>query len=247
MVVGLVKSFTARYPEGMLRVALLGDPSREPWVPWRSRSAERILAALELARAAAGPAGVVRRLGRREDLDGERHREHGLDLPRAAEDRRVHPGRRRDQRRGHRHQRRRPALLERRGHHAHAHPGHPGHVPGLGHGAHRQGGARLLRKRLGRGQPGHRRLRPDHGTERPGPVPGQQPGRGPADPAPPLRAHLRRPRGAVSPARRDPRPRRPRRPGLPPRPDGGAASRRWATSSARRRTPTARSPSTSAR
>ena len=46
-------------------------------------------------------------------------------------DHRVHPGRRRDQRRRHRHQRRRPAVLERRGHDAHAHQGHPGDDAGL--------------------------------------------------------------------------------------------------------------------
>ena len=198
-------------------------------------------------RAAEGPAGVVRGLRRRQDLHGERHREHGLDLPGAAPDHRVHAARRRDQRGGHRHQRRRPALLERRGHHAHAHPGHPGHVPGLGHGAHRQGGPGLLGQRLGRGQPGHRRLRPDHGAQRPGPVPRRQPGRGAADPAPPLRPHLRGPRRALPAPRRHPRPDRPRRPRLRrTAPPAAPGSRRWATSSARRRTPIARSPSTSA-
>jgi hypothetical protein len=49
--------------------------------------------------------------------------------PRAAPDRRVHPGGRRDQRRGHRHQRRRPAVLERRGDDADAHQGHPVMTP----------------------------------------------------------------------------------------------------------------------
>ncbi len=42
---------------------------------------------------------------------------------------RVHPGRRRAERGGHRDQRGCAALLERRGHHAHAHPRHPGHDP----------------------------------------------------------------------------------------------------------------------
>ena len=44
-------------------------------------------------------------------------------------------------------------------------------------GAHRQAGARLLRRRLGRGQLRHRRLRPDHGPERPGAVLGARPRR----------------------------------------------------------------------
>ena len=53
-------------------------------------------------------------------------------------DRRVHPGGRRDQHRRRRHQRGRAAVLERRGHDAHAHQGHPGDDAGLGDGAHRQ-------------------------------------------------------------------------------------------------------------
>ena len=115
----------------------------------------------------------------------------------AAPHRRVHAGRRRDQRRGQRHQRRRPALLERRGHHADAHARHPGDDAGGGDGAHRQAGARLLGQRLRRGQPGHRRLRPHHGPERPGAVLGPRRRRRLLDPAPPLRAHLRRPRRAL--------------------------------------------------
>ncbi len=66
---------------------------------------------------------VVRPVGRRPDLDGLGHREHGLGGPRPQAHHRVHPGRRRDQRRGGRHQRRRPAVLERRGDNAHAHQG----------------------------------------------------------------------------------------------------------------------------
>ncbi len=129
-------------------------------------------------RAAAGAARVVRRLGGGVDLDAERHREHGLDLDRAAPHRRVHPARRRDQRRGHRHQRRRPAVLERRGDHAHAHPRHPRHDARIGDGAHREGGPGLLRQRVGGGQRGHRRVRPHHGAERPGAVPRRERGRG---------------------------------------------------------------------
>ena len=50
-------------------------------------------------RGARRAARVVRALRRREDRDGQRHREHGLDRRGAAPDHRVHPGRRRDQRR----------------------------------------------------------------------------------------------------------------------------------------------------
>ena len=72
-------------------------------------------------RGARRPARVVRALGRGEDRDGQRHREHGLDRCGAAADRALHPGGRRDQRRRHRDQRRRAALLERRGDDADAH------------------------------------------------------------------------------------------------------------------------------
>ena len=106
--------------------------------------------------------------------------------------RRVHPGRRRDQHRGRRDQRRRPAVLERRGHHAHAHQGHPGDDAGLGDGADRQAVAGLLRRRVGRGQLRHRRLRPGDGAERPGPVLGAGPGRRPRRADGALRAQLRR-------------------------------------------------------
>ena len=82
MVVGVVRNYTERYPEGMRRVALLGDPTKslgslaEP-------ECRRIIAALDLAEESGGAAGVVRDLGRREDRDGQRHREHGLDRRRA--------------------------------------------------------------------------------------------------------------------------------------------------------------------
>ena len=92
-------------------------------------------------------------------------------------DRQVHPGRRRDQRRRRRHQRRRPAVLERRGDDADAHQGHPGDDPGQRDGADRQAVAGLLRRRLGRGQLRHRRLRPGDGPQRAGAVLGARPGR----------------------------------------------------------------------
>ena len=87
------------------------------------------------------------RLGRGQDRHGQRHREHGLDRGRAAPDHRVHPARPRAERRGHRHKRRRPAVLERRGHDAHAHQGHPGDDARERDGAHGQAVARLLGRR----------------------------------------------------------------------------------------------------
>ena len=210
---GLMRNRTERYPEGMLRVSLFGDPTRalgslaEP-------ECRRIIAALDLAEELGRTGGVVRALGRGEDRDGQRHREHGLDRRGAAADRRVHAGRGRAERGDHRHQRRRAALLERRGDHAHAHPGHTGHDPRQRHGAHRQAGARLLGGRLRRGQLRHRRLRADHGPERRGPVLGAGPRRRLPAAAVALRAHLCGARRALpppSPHRRPGRSRRPRR------------------------------------
>ena len=92
------------------------------------------------------------------------------------------------------HQRRRPAVLERRGDDAHAHQGHPGDDAGLGDGAHRQAVAGLLRRRVGRGQLRHRRLRPGDGPERPGAVLGAGPAGRPRRADGALRPHLRRAR-----------------------------------------------------
>ena len=129
----------------------------------------------------------------------------------------------------------------------HAHPRHPRDDARQRDGAHRQAGARLLGRRLGRGQPRDRRLRPGHGPERPGPVLGGRPGRGLRDPLRPLRAHAMWRRASASPAARprtDPVDRDVR---TYPHHAAAATSRPWATSSRRRRTPSARSPSTSAR
>ena len=109
-------------------------------------------------RGARRAARVVRPLLRRAHRDGQRHREHGLDRGRAAADRRVHAGGRRDQRRRGRHQRRRPAVLERRGDDADAHARHPRHDARQRDGADRQAVAGLFGRRLGRGQLRHRRL-----------------------------------------------------------------------------------------
>ena len=246
IVVGLIRNRTERYPEGMLRVALLGDPTRalgslaEPECRARDRRARPRRAARRAVR-------VVRALLGREDRDGLRHGEHGLGRGRAEADRRVHPGRRRDQRDRDRHQRRRPAVLQRRGDDAHAHQGHPRDDAGERDGADRQAGARLLRRRVGRGQLRHRRLRARHGPERPGAVLGARPRRRLRGAARLLRARLRG-AGRALPAPRAP---------APTRVDRDVAARRttrptptWrrsARSSPRRPTRAARSRSTSAR
>ena len=82
--------------------------------------------------------------------------------------------------------------------------GHPRHDARERDGAHRQAGARLLRRRVGRGQLRHRRLRADHGPERPGAVLGARPRRRLPDAARLLRAHLRGARASAS--RAAPRP-----------------------------------------
>ena len=169
VVVGVVRNVTPRYPEGMRRVILLGDPSHEMGSV-AEPECRRILAALDLAERLEAPlewftlsAGakismqsgtenmdwisrVLRRLVQFTQAGGE------VNLVICG----INVGR--------------PALLERRGHDAHAHPGHPGHGARGGHGPDRQDRPRLLGLRLRRGQPRHRRLRPDHGPERRGPV-----------------------------------------------------------------------------
>ena len=125
LVVGVLTSYPAEIPEGMSRVAILGDPIRRLGA-LAEPECRRVIAALDLAERLRCPGRVVRAVLGRADRDGQRHREHGLDRRGAAPDHRVHPGRRRDQRRRHRDQRRRPAVLERGSHDAHAHQGHPG-------------------------------------------------------------------------------------------------------------------------
>ena len=146
-----------------MRVALLGDPSRSLGA-LAEPECRRINARAGPRRADAGSGRVVHGLLRRTDLDEQRHREHGLDQRRAAPHHRVHPGRRRDERRRHRDQRRGPAVLEQRSHDADAHPRNPHHAAGKHDGADRKDIAGLLRRRLGRGQPRHRRLRAGDGA-----------------------------------------------------------------------------------
>ena len=189
---------------------------------------------------------VVRPVGRCADRDEQRQREPGLGRPRAAAPRGVHARRRRGEHRRGRHQRRRPAVLERRGDDAHAHPRHPRHDTRRRHGAHRQAGPRLRRRRVGRGQPRAsaatsaswaRTVRRSTGR------------RTSPRPAPILLAHYEH--AYVAPGERFPR-RRP--PPIPPTATYGPTRTSWRTSPSRRsatsspttRTGSARSRSTSA-
>ena len=215
IVFGTVTTPTSRYPEGMTRVVILGDPTKslgslaEP-------ECRRILAAIDLADSLGAPvewfavssgakiamdsgtenmdwvARVLRRLVEFTQAGGE------VNVVVAG------------------HQRRRPAVLERRGHHADAHQRHPGHDPRQRHGPHRQAGPRVLGGRRRRGQLRHRRLRPHHGPQRPSPVLGRRPGPGRPDPAGALRLRLRGARRAFRPPGRHRRPRRSRCAAQPP-------------------------------
>ena len=245
IVVGVTRSFTDRHPEGMQRVVLLGDPDegvgvrRRAGVPADHRRARSRRGARRAGR-------VVRAEFGRADRDGLRHREHGLGRRGAAPDHRVHAGRRRDQRRRDRHQRRRAAVLERRGDDADAYARHPRDGAGERDGADRQAGARLRRRRVGRGQLRHRRLRPDHGPERAGAVLGARPGRRVRGPASLLRARLRRAGRAVPAPGRDARRAGARRPRRRRTARPAPSSRPSATSSPTRRTRAASRRSTSA-
>ncbi len=245
LVVGVVRNTTERYPEGMARVTLLGDPDARARITGRTRVPAHRRRARSRRRARCSPR-LVRAVGGSEDRHGQRHREHGLDRGRAAADHPLHPSRRRRQRGGDRHQRRRPAVLERRSDDADAHEGHPRDDARLGDGAHRQAGARLLGWHIGRRQLRHRRLRAHHGTQRPGPVLGARPRRGDRRSARPPRPHLRRAGRAVPSAGVDHRSDRSRRVRSTRTTSTGARSRRSATSSRNGPTPTASWRSTSA-
>src|SRR5690606_21561993 len=99
IVAGVVSTPTERYPEGVTRGAQrAGMGAGHRGAGPRGEDA--------------GPAGVVRAVGGREDLDGLGHGESRLGRPRVEPHRPVHPGGRRDQCRGGRHQRRCAAVLE---------------------------------------------------------------------------------------------------------------------------------------
>ena len=188
IVVGLIRNLTERYPEGMQRVdaarrpdAALGslaEPECRASSP-RSTSPSGSSVPVEWFALSAGAkiamdsgtenmdwvAAVLRRIIEFTQAGGE------VNVVVAG------------------HQRRRPAVLERRGDDAHAHQGHPRDDARERDGAHRQAGARLLRRRVGRGQPRHRRLRAHHGPQRPGAVLGAPTSPAPATCCSPLRAH----------------------------------------------------------
>ena len=133
VVVGLVRNRTDRYPEGMLRVALFGDPTRalgslaEP-------ECKRIIAALDLAEELRVPAEwFALSAGAKIAMDSGTENMDWI----AAVLRRIitftQRGRRAERRRD-RHQRGRPAVLERGGDDADAHAGDPGDDTGERHG-----------------------------------------------------------------------------------------------------------------
>ena len=101
------------------------DPARRPDAGARGAGGAGVPADHRRDRPRGGAwraARVVRTVGRGEDRDGQRDRDDGLDRSGAAQDRAVHAGGRRAQRRRGRDQRRRAAVLERRGDDADAHP-----------------------------------------------------------------------------------------------------------------------------
>ena len=245
IIVAVVTTPTLLHPEGVTRVVLCGDPTKSLGSVAEAECSPDHRG-VRPGGADAGAGRVVRAVRGRPDLDGLRHREHGLGRRGPAPDRRVHPGRRRDQRRRGRHQRRRAAVLERRGHDAHAHQGHPGDDAGQRDGADRQAVARLLRRRLGRGQLRHRRLRPGDGAERAGPVLGARPGGRLRRADGPLRAHLRRARRDPTAPGRHQRSRRPRHLVVPARGRGQRLHDRRRDLLRGHRTRSARRPSTSA-
>ena len=83
IVVGVVRTITDRYPEGMVRVALSATRPRR-WARSPSRSAVRILARARPRRGMKVPVEWFALSAGRQDRDGQRHREHGLDRARAA-------------------------------------------------------------------------------------------------------------------------------------------------------------------
>ena len=93
LIVGMVTRPTPRYPEGMTRVAMFGDPTKALGTVAEAECA-RVVAALDLAEEAVGTGRVVRVVLRRHHFDGQRHREHGLGVPCAAPNHHLHPGRR---------------------------------------------------------------------------------------------------------------------------------------------------------
>ena len=90
---GVISLADRSLPRGRAPGSLLcGDPLRALGAVAEAECA-RVIAALDLAERMQVPVEWYRPLGRRPDLDGLRHREHGLGRPGPEADRRVHPGR----------------------------------------------------------------------------------------------------------------------------------------------------------
>ncbi len=174
IIAGIVTTPAPHHPQGMVRVALLGDPTKamgsvaEP-------ECRLLLAAIDLAERMAVPVDWVA-LSAGAKISMESGSENLDWVARVlATPRRAHAARLRGERRRRRHQRRRAAVLECGGHDADAHQRHPRDDTGQCDGADRQAGDRLLGRRVGREQPRHRRVRADHGPERRGAVLGTRP------------------------------------------------------------------------
>jgi len=144
IVVGLIRNFTATIPEGMTRVILLGDPSKELG-SIAEPECRRILAALNLAESMNVPlewfslsAGAkISMQSGTENMDWI-----ALVLRRLIEFTQAGGGGKRHRRRN---QRGSPTLLERRGHDADAYQRDPGDDAGKRDGSDREDRARLFR------------------------------------------------------------------------------------------------------
>ena len=92
LIVGLVTRRTPLYPEGMTRVAMFGDPTKALGTVAEAECA-RVVAALDLAEELSAPVEWFALVLRRHHFDGERHREHGLGVPRPSQNHHLHPRR----------------------------------------------------------------------------------------------------------------------------------------------------------
>ena len=115
IIVGVIRNFTTRYPEGMTRVLLLGIRVAI-WERSLKPECRLIIAALDLAEEKGSSGGMVPDLRWSKDFDGERRREHGLDRPCFASVDPVHASRWRSESADQRDQRRSTTVLECRSH-----------------------------------------------------------------------------------------------------------------------------------
>ena len=92
LIVGLATRRTPLYPEGMTRVAMFGDPTKALGTVAEAECA-RVVAALDLAEELSAPVEWFALVLRRHHFDGQRHREHGLGVPRPSQNHHLHPRR----------------------------------------------------------------------------------------------------------------------------------------------------------